>query len=154
MSQTFINRLAEFFKHCMNVGGGTHNQKVNCGQGPLWIGWMRIKFEPYLANGKVLFTPTTNFKTFKNAVIYTIDDYKDYIGCSSIGHNNITEPIKKTKYLIDEINKIDNQSLINLIETNVSLFPDVNDYNNGWVLHENFNNDCKVGRKYKHLLKP
>jgi hypothetical protein len=47
---------------------------------------------------------------------------------------------------------MDNDELINLIETNNNKFPNEDDYNNLWILKENFNNILKKGKPNTHLL--
>lgn len=144
---SFINELSEFYKHCMNVG-------TNCRKtfhGPLYFGWCRLRFNPYLINNKVVFTSSDKFSEYIDAVKYTVQDYKDFISCVGVGVSNDTH--NKLDLILQGLNLLNNQQLINLIEKEVDKFPTEEDYNNDWVLKENFNNRCKKGKQYKHLLK-
>ena len=144
----FVDTLSAFFKHIMNVCG---NIKSNSTNPALWIGWMRCKFEPYLINNRVVYSPNERFPEFIDAVKYTIQDYYDYIQCfHNMKSKNIDE---KLIFLLDNLNSMDNNELINLIETNNNKFPNEEDYNNHWILKENFNNIIKKRTPYKHLLK-
>jgi hypothetical protein len=143
----FIKELSEFYKHCMNVG-------TNCRKtyyGPLYFGWCRLKFSPYLTNSKVIFTPSDSFSEYIDAVKDTIDDYKIYINCISVGISKDTN--NKLDLILQGLKLLNNKQLINLIEKETDKFPTEEDYNNNWVLKENFNNMCKKGVHYKHLLK-
>ena len=144
----FINTLSDFFKHIMNVCG---NIRSNSNSTVLFTGWMRCKFEPYLINNQVVYSPDESFPEFIDAVKYTVQDYYDYIQCI---HNKKSKNIdEKLIFLLDNLNSMDNNELINLIETNNNKFPNEEDYNNIWILKENFNNIIKKGKPYKHLLK-
>ena len=54
-----VDVLAEFYKHCLNVGGNT---RPNGHTTPLWCGWMRCNITPYLVDGKVYNEVHPHFK--------------------------------------------------------------------------------------------
>lgn len=144
----FINELSEFYKHCMNIG--TDCRKTY--YGPLYSGWHRLKFDPYLINNKVVFKSSNSyFPEYIDAVKDTVDDYKTFINCLSVGVSKDTN--NKLDLILQGLSLLNNQQLINLIEKEAGKFPTEEDYNDNWVLKENFNNMWKKGKKYKHLLK-
>ena len=144
----FINTLSDFFKHIMNVCG---NIRSNSYSTELFTGWMRCKFEPYLINNQVVYSPDESFPEFIDAVKYTVQDYYHYIQCFTNTKSNDVD--EKLIFLLQYLNSMDNDELINLIETNNNKFPNEDDYNNLWILNENFNNILKKGKPYIHLLK-
>lgn len=144
----FIDTLSDFFKHIMNVCG---NIRSNSNSTVLFIGWMRCKFEPYLINNQVVYSPNERFPEFIDAVKYTVQDYYDYVQCFTNTKSNDVD--EKLIFLLQNLNSMDNNELINLIETNNNKFPNEDDYNNIWILKENFNNIIKKGKPYKHILK-
>jgi hypothetical protein len=131
----------------MNVCG---NIRSNSNSTVLFIGWMRCKFEPYLINNQVVYSPDESFPEFIDAVKYTVQDYYDYIQC--FANTKSKDVDEKLIFLLQNLNSMDNDELINLIETNNNKFPNEEDYNNIWILKENFNNILKKGIPYKHLL--
>lgn len=138
----FIKTLAEFFKHCLNVGG---NVRPNKHTSPLWCGWMRCYIKPYLINGKVNNDTHPIFKKirgnefckFKNLLLYTLQDYIDFIYCfPSIKDINT---IQNTKYLISELEKTDEDAIIKIIENNRDKFPSTEFCDNENIIDESYN---------------
>lgn len=81
-----VDALAEFYKHCLNVGGNT---RPNGHTTPLWCGWMRCNITPYLVDGKVYKeVKGEEACKFKNSLLYTLQDYIDYISCFSYKDDN------------------------------------------------------------------
>ena len=132
-----IDKLGEFFRHCLNVGGCT---RPNGHTSPLWCGWMRCKITPYLINGKVhpYFVGVKGDKArkFKNILLYTLQDYIDYISCFSYKNDNT---IKTTNDLLNILDKMDENDIISMIEDNKDKFPSQSDCNNDNVLDEKYN---------------
>lgn len=131
----------------MNVCG---NIRSNLNSTVLFIGWMRCKFDPYLINNQVVYSPDESFPEFIDAVKYTVQDYYDYIQCFT--NTKSKDVDEKLIFLLQNLNSMDNDELIYLIETNNNKFPNEEDYNNIWILKENFNNILKKGKPYTHLL--
>ena len=136
-----INELSEFYKHSMNVAGNVRNLQTTKGSTDLWIGWMRCYFSPYLKNNKVIFEASDRFSEYIDAVKFTVQDYKEYISC--ISKKNNQEAQNKLDFILQGLNSLDNQQLINLIEREADKFPTEDDFNNEWIIEENFNNMCK-----------
>jgi len=148
------SELSEFFKHCANVGGNMRYISDKVQEGPKWCGWMRCRISPYLNNSKLDYHKTkpnmmldenTDITdlfyekdgwVFKNCLIYTLTDYSEYIAGLNSGSD---EAIKRTHNLINEIQKYTSDDLINIIESNSTLFPSIDDSYTDSVLNEHWN---------------
>ena len=208
-----MKELAEFYRHCMNVGGNNRlihgedkccpdidvpaneksddsdddsdcsshgnidipaNEKSDdnddndervckckceikcCEYGdyspPLWCGWMRCYVCPYLTNGKIVHEIHEGFREikgddfckFKACLLYSLQDYLDYINCFS--HMRNKDTYTRTMRLINNLEKIDESELILLIEKNFELFPTITDAKKDDIMLENWNDNLKNKR--------
>lgn len=141
----FITELGKFYKHCLNVAGYVRfNSKTLRFDfpGPRWIGWMRCHVDAYLVDGKVVYHPTERFNTLKEALLYTIQDYRDYINViSGLGPRKAN---KKCDFLLNNIKGMNNNQLINMIEANSTLFPDIQETKHQLNIPEDFNDKCQM----------
>jgi hypothetical protein len=136
-----VDVLAEFYKHCLNVGGNT---RPNGHTTPLWCGWMRCNITPYLVDGKVYNEIHPHFKEvkgeeackFKNLLLYTLQDYIDYISCFSYKDD---DTIQTTKDLLSMLDKLGEDDIVSMIESNRDKFPSQDDCDNDDVLDEKYN---------------
>lgn len=147
-----IENLAEFYKHCLNI---TANQRPNYNACPLFSGWMRCYITPYLINNEVDNTVSQIFKDakgeefckFKNLLLYTLNDYKEYI--SMIGTDN--NVIHKTTNLISYLSNMSETDIIYEIETNCDIFPSYNSCDHELVIPESYNltliNDLQIKKE-------
>lgn len=134
----FINTLADFYKHCLNVAG---HIRPNNSHGPSWCGWMRCKIIPYLIDGKVygyvdsnlVEAKDNNDYKFKELLLYTLQDYIEFISISDYYDDD------KIKYLITEVKNMSQNDILNMIETNNDKFPTYQDCDNNNILEESFN---------------
>jgi hypothetical protein len=139
-----VDVLAEFYKHCLNVAGDVRPNNKNS---PLWSGWMRCYITPYLVRGKVInkihpfFREVMgdDFCKFKNRLLYTLQDYIDF---SSINYKNDDTNIK-TQNLILNLEQMEENEIINMIETNKDKFLSKTDCNNENIIDENYNDKFK-----------
>jgi hypothetical protein len=139
-----VDVLAEFYKHCLNVAGDVRPYNKNS---PLWNGWTRCYITPYLVRGKVIneIHPIfrklmgDDFCKFKNLLLYTLQDYIDF---SSINYNNDDTNIR-TQNLILNLGQMEENEIINMIETNKDKFLSKTDCNNENIIDENYNDKFK-----------
>jgi|TARA_Y200000002_G_C22584597_1_gene622422 hypothetical protein len=127
-----VDLLAEFYKHCLNVCG---NIRPNGHGSPLWNGWMRCKIIPYLVDGKVQNEINTNYKEL---LLYTLQDYIDYINCF-LKVKDHEKTIDNTEKLLSILYNMDNGDIINMIENNNNKFPCLNDCDNQDILDDTYN---------------
>jgi len=146
LEEIVYKNLGDFFKHCLNVAGDI--RKIENYNGPLWIGWMRCKIDPFLKNNKL---ETDNPEEFKEKLLYTIQDYLEY--CEIFKLINIKN-ILKIQQIQQSLQLSEPEEIIEKINGYYYYFPDESDTLHFYVLIENFNNRVKLGRKYKHNLKP
>lgn len=143
----YIDTLAEFYKHCLNVGGNTRPNNFNP---PLYGGWLRCYISPYLVYGKVENNVHPTFKEnkgeefciFKNLLLYTLQDYIDFISLGAPYKND--ETINKTKFLISELENLENDRIIYEIEKNKDKFPKKSDCYNSEIIPESYNDNFKI----------
>lgn len=143
MSSNTVNTLAEFYKHALNVAGT--GREEGCGHGSLWCGWMRCYITSHLTNGHVkhnipdgLFREIhgNEFCQFKECLLYTLQDYIDYINAINYGDKTVEQ---KTKTLIDELNLLTEPQIIELIEINSNLFPTKEEADTYNIFDEKYN---------------
>ena len=138
----FVDNLSEFYKHCLNI---CQHKRPNNNEPPLWGGWMRCYITPYLVNGKIIEEIHLHFKEihgeefckFKSLLLYTLQDYIDYISCFE--HKKNEDTIKTTKDLIRELEKMENNEIIDIIERNKNKSPSYEDCDNEDMIDENYN---------------
>lgn len=136
-----VGALAEFYKHCLNVSQWT---RPNEHPSPLWCGWSKCYITPYLVDGKVYNEVHPHFKEargeefckFKNLLLYTLQDYIDYISCFSYKDENT---ILTTKNLLSVLDKMNEDDIIRTIEENKDKFPSQTDCDNDDILDEKYN---------------
>ena len=142
----FINTLADFYKHCLNVAG---HIRPNNDHGPLWCGWMRCKIIPYLIDGKVygyvdyilVEAKTNNDYKFKELLLDTLQDYIEYINLTDYYD---VETTKTTNYLITQVKKMSKNELLSMIENYKYKFPTYQDCDNNNILNQTYNPQLNI----------
>ena len=137
-----IENLAEFYKHCLNI---TAYQRPNDKACPLFSGWMRCNITPYLINNEVDNTVSQIFKDargeefckFKNLLLYTLNDYKEYISIIESGYDE--NVINKTTNLISYLSNMSENDIIFEIEGNCNIFPSYNSCDHESLIPESYN---------------
>lgn len=137
-----LELLANFYKHCLNVSEDARPNNQNV---PMQCGWMRCYITPYLLDGKItnnihpLFKEVhgETFCKFKNLLLYSLQDYIDYITCFKDIYD--ADTIQNTKKLIKWLNNMNEDDIVKQIEKNCNIFPSYEDCNNENILEENYN---------------
>ena len=128
----FMHELAQFYKHCLNVGYWRHSEFDNLNdKPPRCAGWMRCRITPYLDDNV-----THNNLNFVDDLIFTIDDYYDYFSCFNNG-DRYTSVLNRTKKLLQYI-KNNSANIIEIITAYKYLFPNKNKVSDN-VIKENWN---------------
>jgi len=107
-------------------------------------GWMRCYITPYLVRGKVdtkvnhkfLEFHENEFCKFKNLLLFSLEDYINFITCFSFINE---DTIHKTKSLIFNLEQMLDIDIINMIENNKNKFLYKTECSNQNIFIENYN---------------
>ena len=136
-----VETLSEFYKHCLNIAGNVRPYNKNS---PMWKDWMRCYITPYLVRGKVVTKVNhkflelygNDFCKFKNLLLFTLEDYINFIRCFSFKNE---DTIHKTKSLILNLEQMQEIEIINMIENNKDKFLSKTYCKNENIIIENYN---------------
>lgn len=164
-----VHNIAEFYKHILNVGKNSRlgekkeyqNLMLRSRSTHLEIGWVDYHITPYLIKNKVkhLCGWQSDFrddlvKTLESYCLFiknltmsyycdsNIEDGEDgyYIDKHDVFYgNNYNDVVKKANNLIEMIKKYQNYDLIDLINNNYKLFPNITEASTTIPIAESWN---------------